>query len=342
MRPGDRPPASGGKTSHRPTRTARGDLLMLLAAAIWGFAFVAQRIGMEHVGPFLFNAVRFTLGTLVLLPFLGRLPAPARADAAGPDLPAARPAPPAGSGPPVAGPRARRVPAQRVRRSLARGGLLAGVLLFGGISLQQMGLVYTTAGKAGFITGLYVVIVPLLALIWGQRAAAGQWVGTALATVGLYLLCITGRLAMDRGDLLVLGGALFWALHVHAIAWLTRELQPVRLACAQFAVCAALSLLMALLTERIELSGVRAASVPILYAGVLSVGVAYTLQVIAQRDAHPAHAAILLSLEAVFAVAGGMIFLAESLTVRGAAGCALMLGGMLASQLSAGRPRSRG
>jgi drug/metabolite transporter (DMT)-like permease len=300
---------------------ARGDALLLLAAAIWGFAFVAQRVGMAHVGPFVFNAVRFTLGVVVLLPFVGRI----RAHEAVPSGPQSE---------------LRCGWSLRLRRSPVGGGFLAGLFLFGGISLQQMGIVYTTAGKAGFITGLYVVIVPLLALLWGQRASVGQWIGTALATTGLYLLCVTGHLEVGRGDLLVLGGACFWAVHVHLIAWLTRDQRPVQLACIQFAVCAVLSLLVALLTEKVSLPGMRAAAVPILYAGVLSVGVAYTLQVVAQRDAHPAHAAILLSMEAVFAVVGGMIFLDESLTARAVLGCLLMLAGMFASQLSPRRTLS--
>ncbi len=319
---GSRAPAAGaGPVADAPSGPV-ADALLLVAAVIWGFAFVAQRAGMAHVGPFLFNAIRFALGAAVLTPFIHRLAAQrtGQLGAAGPTT---------------------REPGAALLRSHALGGLLAGIALFGGISLQQTGLVYTSAGKAGFITGLYVVIVPLMALFWGQRASAWQWLGAALAVAGLYLLSVTGRMSIARGDLLVLGGAVFWAIHVHLIAWLTRSLQPVRLAGIQFWVCAGLSLLVAVLFEPIELAGIVSAAVPILYAGLLSVGVAYTFQVIGQRDAHPAHAAILLSLEAVFAVVGGCALLGETLTPRAGVGCGLMLGAMLVAQLGAGRGRGR-
>jgi drug/metabolite transporter (DMT)-like permease len=302
----DEPATSG-------TRTMRSNVLLLLAAMIWGFGFVAQRAGMEHVGPFLFNGLRFALGTLVLLPFVRRF-----GRKGGWEDDPARP---------------------RLLRSHLLGSLVAGTCLFAGASLQQMGIVYTTAGKAGFITGLYVVIVPLLALFWGHRPSPGQWLGAGLAASGLYLLSITGRLAVARGDLLVLAGAIVWAIHVHLIAYLVRGLCPLRLAAGQFTVTAGLSLAVALLIEPLAAADLSGAAVPILYAGALSVAVAYTLQVVAQRDAHPAHAAIVLSLEAVFAAAGGWLILGEGLTARAAAGCTIMLAGMLCSQLPARRTR---
>jgi drug/metabolite transporter (DMT)-like permease len=328
---------SSHEPGRRTTRTARADAFLLVAAVIWGFAFVAQRAGMAYVGPFVFNAIRFALGAAILTPFIHRLGV---RDAAGGAARGARGARdvavPAGGAIRDAAP-ADRAPGPMLLRSHLLGGLLAGVALFGGISLQQMGIVHTAAGKAGFITGLYVVIVPLMALFWGQRASAWQWLGAVLAVAGLYFLSVTERMAIARGDLLVLGGAVFWAVHVHLIGWLTRSLEPVRLAGIQFWVCAGLSLLVALLVEPIRPAGIVSAAVPILYAGLLSVGVAYTFQVIGQRDAHPAHAAILLSLEAVFAVVGGCTLLGESLTARAMLGCVLMLGAMLVAQLGAGR-----
>jgi drug/metabolite transporter (DMT)-like permease len=205
--------------------------------------------------------------------------------------------------------------------------------IFAGASLQQIGLVYTTAGKAGFITGLYVVIVPILGLLWGQRTNAGTWGGALLAAAGMYLLSVNEDFSIAYGDLLELAGAVMWACHIHLIGWLSPKTDPLRLAFVQFMVCALASLLTAAAIESATLTAILAAALPILYGGALSVGVAYTLQVVAQRHAHPAHAAILLSLEAVFAAVGGWLVLKEVMTGRGIAGCTLMFSGMLVSQL---------
>jgi len=289
------------------TPKLRADLMLLLAAAIWGFAFVAQRLGMEHIGPFAFNGIRFAMGALVLIPLVRyrsrqatEKPAPLKTD--------------------------------------LRKGVILGLVLFAGASLQQFGVVFTTAGKAGFITGLYVVLVPLLGLFVGQKTNRRTWLGAALAVAGLYFLTITGRMHMDKGDMLVFMGAFFWATHVLLIGRWAPHTEPVRLASLQFAVCAVLSLVSALIFESDGWGGVPDALGPILYAGLLSTGVAYTMQVVAQRHAPPAHAAIILSSEAVFAVLGGMVVLSESLATRGLIGCGLMLAGMIISQIE---PRKR-
>ena len=289
--------------------TLKSDALLLLTATIWGFAFVAQRAGMDYVGPFFFNGVRFALGSAVLLPLIFRN-------------------------------RANRHRSDGLRKEIdiktvILGGGFAGVSLFAGASLQQVGLVYTTAGNAGFITGLYVVIVPILGLIWKQRPAAGTWAGAILAATGLYFLSITGDFRIAFGDLLELIGAFFWAGHVLILGWLSPRIDSLKLAFTQFATCSMLSLVAACLVEVISLRGLAQAAIPILYGGVMSVGIAYTLQVVAQKKAHPAHAAILLSLEAVFAAFGGWVLLGETLTVRGMFGCALMFSGMILSQLFA-------
>jgi drug/metabolite transporter (DMT)-like permease len=289
-------------------RSWRGEAYLLLAAAIWGFAFVAQRLGMQHVGPFTFNAVRFALGALAVLPLAPLWERSRLAATAPPEV---------------------RLP----RRTFWLGGVLVGLALFGGSSFQQVGIVTTTAGKAGFITGLYVVIVPVLGQLLGRRSAVATWAGALLAVAGLYLLSVRGALHIERGDLLVLVGAFFWASHVQLIAWLSPGSNPFGLAALQFAICSLLSLAVALLVETLDAGRILAAAVPILYAGLLSAGVAYTLQVVAQRRAHPSHAAIILSLEAVFAVLGGRLILSESLTPRGLIGCGLMLAGMILSQL---------
>jgi drug/metabolite transporter (DMT)-like permease len=290
-------------------RTLKSDALLMLTATIWGFAFVAQRVGMDYVGPFTFNGVRFALGSLSLVPLV-------LLKRRHPSAPAAL-VPPAG------------------RKTILWGGALAGVALFMGASLQQVGLVYTTAGNAGFITGLYVVIVPLLGLFWKQRPDLGTWGGAVLAAAGLYLLSVTAAFRIAYGDLLVLVGAFFWALHVLIIGWLSPRIESVLLACFQFAVCSALSLITAAALETTTPAALMAAALPILYGGLLSVGVAYTLQVVAQRDARPAHAAIILSLESVFAALGGWLLLGEVLSGRALLGCSLMLAGMLLSQLHA-------
>ncbi len=284
----------------------KADALLLLTAAIWGFAFVAQRAGMEHVGPFTFNGVRFLLGSASLLPLVARR---ARTCAA----------PAAGSG----------------RGTFAAGAVL-GLVLFGGASLQQVGIVYTTAGKAGFITGLYVVIVPLLGLGLGHRVRAAGWAGVALATAGMALLSVRGDLTLAPGDGLVLLSAVFWAVHVLVIGRYARRFDAIRLAAVQFAICGLLSLAVALAIEPLAPGAILAAAVPILYGGLASVGIAYTLQIVAQRDAQPTVAAILLSLESVFAALGGFLLLGERLDPRGALGCGLMLAGAIAAQFADG------
>ncbi len=291
----------------------RGDLLLLLTALIWGSAFVAQKVGMDHMGPFMYTGIRFALGAMVLTPlilYFGSLRPPS---AAGEKTP-----------------------------SILLAGLLSGVILFAASILQQIGIIYTTAGKAGFITGLYVVIVPLIGCLWGFRPGAGAGVGAVLAVTGLYLLTITNGLAISFGDSLVLACAFMYALHVLAIGWMAPRMDVLRLAALQFWFCAALSLLVGMAVEELTWSMVKSAAVPILYGGVLSVGVAFTLQVVAQKRAPPTHAAVILSLETVFAVLTGALILGEYLSLRGWTGCALMLAGMLAAQLDSVYPAKKG
>ncbi|WFS62775.1 DMT family transporter [Pseudodesulfovibrio thermohalotolerans] len=299
------------------TRAFRADVLLFITAAIWGLAFVAQRVGMEHVGPLTFNGIRFALGAVALIPLAMTM-------------------------------ERRRVPGTAVadRKRMAVGGIFLGLALFIGASLQQIGLAgpqlaefgleASTAGKAGFITGLYVVLVPIFGLLLAQRPGWGTWVGASLAVVGMYLLSVSADLTISFGDMLVLVGAFFWAGHVLLVGKLSPGLDGVdaiKLSTIQFAACAILSLIGAVATEEITLAGIFGAGPAILYGGLMSVGVAYTLQVVAQRDAQPAHAAIILSLESVFAAVGGWMMLGEVLTTRGMVGCALMLGGMVLSQL---------
>lgn len=287
------------------TSNWRANLLLLLTAMIWGFSFVAQRQGMEHVSPFTFNATRFAIGAASLVPII--LFNRRKQKTANP--------------PPL------------LSMATIAGGLCLGVALFLGASLQQIGIVETTAGKAGFITGLYVIIVPLLGLLWKQKTGRGTWVGAILAVTGMYFLSVTDDFSISKGDLLVLISALFWAIHVQLIYWLLQKFNALLLSLYQFLFCSLFSCFAAFKWETITINGIQGALFPILYTGIFSVGIAYTLQIVAQKQAHPAHAAIILSLESVFAVVGGYFFLTEVISIRGLFGCGLMLTGMILSQL---------
>lgn len=286
-------------------KTLRSDLLLLLTSAIWGFAFVAQLKGMEFIGPYLYNGIRFTIGSVSLLPliyFLNRKQS------------------------------TKKKKTQISRKEIFPAGLLAGSVLFLGSSLQQVGLQYTTAGKAGFITGLYVILVPILGIILKHKTGIPTWIGALMAAAGLYFISVRGDFSIGKGDLLILSCSIFFALHVLTIDYFSKKIEPVLLASIQFAWCALFSFIVALIKEPILLDSIISATIPILYGGLGSVGTAYTLQVIAQKDAPPAHSAIIMSLESVFALIGGIIFLAEGMTARGYMGCSLMLAGMLVSQ----------
>ena len=284
----------------------RADLTLLAVAIVWGSAFVVCRLAAAQTGSFLYNGARFLLGVVTLLPFVGaRLRGLARVE--------------------------------------AWGGVLAGALLFVASGLQQMGLQFTTAGKAGFITGLYVVLVPLfLALVWRQWPRGSTWAASLLAAVGLYLLSAVEQLALAPGDGLELVGAVFWALHVILIGRLAQRVDVLRLALMQYLVCGLLSLTTGLLFESSTAPGLVSAWWAILYTGVLSVGLGYTLQVIGQQHAPAADASVILSGEAVFAALAGWLILDERLTPWQLLGCALMLAGMLLAQASTWRAGDRG
>ncbi|MHC5062106.1 MAG: DMT family transporter [Planctomycetota bacterium] len=282
------------------------DLIFLLAAVIWGLTFVAQRVGMEHVEPFTFIAARFMVGSIFLVPFV--LITSRRNKDKGSER-------------------------KKDRKSFLFWSAGAGAFLFLGAAFQQYGLVYTTAGKAGFITGLYVVLVPILGLFFGHKTGAWTWVGAVLAVAGLYLLSIKGRFEVDPGDMMVFVCAFFWAGHVLTIALISKRYDVLKVALFQNLICFLLALVMAVITEEIVLERLIDALVPILYAGIMSTGIAFTLQVIGQRHAHPTHASILMSTEAVFAVVGGWLILGEVMSGRNFAGCVLMLAGMVISQI---------
>jgi len=281
----------------------QANLILLLTALIWGFGFVAQRMGMDHLGPYAFNVCRFLVGALSLLPLLFFF----RKKESGPT---------------------------ELNPSFWKFSILAGFALFGGATLQQVGIQYTTVGKAGFITGLYVVIVPILGLFLRQKIGMWTVIGCTLAVLGLYFLSIKEDFSMGWGETMVLIGAFFWAVHVQVIGTANkRNLNPIKLALVQYLVCAALNLLLSLVFETFHLDQVILASGAILYGGIVSVGIAFTLQVIAQKKVEPSRAAIILNLEAVFAVLAGWLFFTELLTMKEWLGCGLMFLGMILSQM---------
>ena len=279
--------------------------VLLLTAAIWGLAFVAQRVGMDHMGAFAFNGIRFALGSISLLPviyFFGKKSdnEEEKIDA---DL-----------------------------KTTIVSGIIAGCILFIAASLQQVGLMYTTAGKAGFITSLYIVLVPIYGIFLKQKTHYTTWIGAVIAVIGLYLLSINEAFIIEYGDRLEIIGAFFWAAHIQVIGKFVKKVDAIKLSSVQFAVCAILSMITAFIFEDVDFSGIQNALVPLFYGGVLSAGVAYTLQAVGQKHAKPSHAAIALSMEAVFAAIGGILLLQETLPMKGYLGCALMLAGMLITQ----------
>ncbi len=284
----------------------RGCFLLLLTALIWGSAFVAQSAGMQHIGPFTFNCIRTLLGGAVLLPvILGmRL------------LRRGRPAP------------------KTDLRMTVRGGICCGVLLCIASGFQQAGIVYTTAGKAGFITALYVVLVPLLGLLTHKKPPKRIWLCVLCAVAGFWLLCMKEPFRPGRGDLLVLCCTLFFAFHIITVDYFCeRAVDPTVMSCIQFLTAGCLLGIGMLLFESPQLSAIRGAGVPILYAGIMSCGVAYTLQILGQRETPPALATLLMSLESVFAALSGWLILHERLSLRECAGCFLVFTAVTAAQL---------
>lgn len=287
----------------------RADALLLLAALLWGIGFVPQQLAMAHIGPLTFVGVRFALAALCMLPLLARSPA--------------------------------RAPGPAPRWPWITGGL-AGLALALGSVVQQAGVARTTVSNAGFITGLYVVIVPLLGVALRRPVRAAHGVGALLAVAGMYLLTITESAGMGTGDLLVLASAFLWSVQILVIDRFAPEVDAVRMSIVQFALAAALAGSVALVIEAPSWAEVLAARWSILYAGVFASAIAFTLQIVAQRAAPAAHAAIIFSLEAVFAAVAGRVLLDEQLTARQLAGCAVILAGILCSQLDriAGRASS--
>ena len=297
------------------THSLRADLLMLLAALIWGCSFVAQRLSLATIGPFFFTGIRFLLGALVVAALSHWLKAAETT--------------PAGD-----------VPASRQRWPWGAGSVL-GVVVAISICAQQIGLAYTKVANAGFISSMYVILVPILSLVTGQRLRWGIVAGALCATVGLYYLS-GEHLKLSYGDGLELFGAAAISVQLMVLGSATQRYDPLRLALVQNTVCALACLSVAVFVETITLSDIRHSAIPILYCGALSVGVGYAIQAIAQKDAVPAHAAIIFSMEGVFSALAAWIIIGETLSLHAIWGCALVVAGCVLSQVGPLRRRMSG
>lgn len=285
--------------------------MLLLTAFIWGTAFVAQSVGMDYLEPFTFNGVRSLIGGVALLPCIWLLRV--MNGKSGNDLEAD-----GGRG---------------SRRDLAAGGIACGLLLFAASSLQQIGIQYTTAGKAGFITAFYIVLVPVFGIFLRKKIGWKVWLAVVIAVAGLYLLCIKEGFTIGKGDVLIFLCALVFTMHILTIDYFSPKVDGVRMSCIQFFVCGIVSLPFMFLLEEPEIVSLLAGWKPLLYAGVLSCGVAYTLQIIGQKNVNPAVASLLLSLESCFSVLAGWAVLKESLSLRESIGCVLMFAAIILAQL---------
>lgn len=283
---------------------AKSTFLLFLTAIIWGFAFVAQRVGAEFVGAFTFNGIRFLLGSLSLIPVIAIF-------------------------------EREKFDKSKFVKTLIPS-IIAGVILFIASTLQQLGVEWTgSAGKAGFLTGLYIVLVPVIRFFMGKKTSILTFFGAMFALVGLFFLCMTGdEMSFGKGDIVLIIGAFFWAAHILVVDKYVNNISPLKFSMMQFFICGFLSIIFALSTETIELSAIKSAGIPILYGGLMSVGVAYTCQILGQKDADPTFASIVFSTESVFSAVGGAIILNEIMSGRGYLGCILIFIGIILSQLN--------
>lgn len=290
----------------------RNSILLLLAATIWGVAFVAQSVAMDYIGPFTFNCIRSLLGGAVLLPVIGIFSISKKEKSEKSEE-----------------------PFFKRNRTLIIGGLCCGLALCIASNLQQIGIVTTSAGKAGFITAFYIVFVPIVNLFFGKKSSFLIWISVALALVGLYLLCITESLSINQGDLYLLLCAIVFTIHILVIDHFSPLVDGVKMSCIQFFVSGILSAIPMFLFEEPSFTQLKAASVSILYAGIMSCGVAYTLQIVGQKNMNPTIASLILSLESVVSVLAGWVILHQTLSVREIIGCILMFGAIIFAQLPA-------
>lgn len=292
----------------------RNFFLLLLAAFIWGVAFVAQSEAAEIIGPFTYLASRSVLGCITLLPVIAVIDAKKRAQGDSAAVPADK---------------------KTDRAILIKGGIACGIMLFCGSIFQQIGIASTTVGKAGFITAMYIVFVPVIGVFFGKKAGLGLWLSVALAVCGLFMLTVKGGFGFSRGDVIVFIGTLGFTGHILVIDKFSAKTDGVKMSCIQFFVCAVISAIGMFIFEKPAFSDILAAWLPIVYAGVFSSGVAYTLQIVGQKGLSPTLASLTLSMESVFSALAGFVILKERLSLKELIGCALMLAAIILAQLPA-------
>ncbi|MFV0341963.1 MAG: DMT family transporter [Anaerocolumna sp.] len=301
-------------------KTLLGESLLLLTAFIWGAAFVAQRIGGDLIGPFTFNAIRMLIGGITLLPFIYFKNKKESKEKEA-------------------------INQKNSNKTLLIGGILCGLVLFAASNLQQIGLSYSTASKAGFITALYIIIVPIIGIFLKKRPSIALWISIIIALCGMYLLCINEGFTIASEDLVLIVSSFTFSIHILVIDHFSPKVDGVKMSCIQFFVGSFLSTIIMFLVEKPEMSAILSAWMPILYTGVFSCGVAYTLQIVGQKRVSPFIASLIMSMEAVFSALGGWLILGESLSSRELAGCFLLFFAIIIAQLPAlkiNKPQNKG
>lgn len=295
----------------KETSTLKNSLLLLLTATIWGVAFVAQSVSMDYIGGFTFNAIRNIIGAITLVPVILIF---SKQDPAADQNPADR---------------------QKARKTLITGGICCGILLCLASNFQQFGIKYTTVGKAGFITACYIIIVPIIGIFLKKKCSPFIWIAVLLSLGGLYLLCISPGegFSIGKGDTLVLICAVVFSFHILTVDHFSPLVDGVKMSCIQFLVCGILSGIPALIFENPNITNILQAWMPILYAGILSCGVAYTLQIVGQKGMNPTVASLIMSLESCISVIAGWLILGQNLSSREIFGCVLMFGAIMLAQL---------
>ena len=296
----------------------RSSLLLFLAASIWGVAFVAQSVGMDYMGPFTFNGARSLIGGIVLLPLIAVRERSRKKNGGEAETPEKK----------------------KARRKVTLlGGCCCGLAICTASMFQQYGIQYTTVGKAGFITTLYIIIVPIMGLFFGKKVRRIVWAGAALAAAGMYLLCVNETLSLNKGDLLVFLCAVIFSVHILVIDYFSPTADGVKLSCIQFFVAGILCTIGAFLLETPSWDALVSGAVPVLYAGVMSCGVAYTLQIIGQRNLDPTVASLILSLESVVSVLAGWVILDQTMNGKEIFGCVLVFAAVILVQLPGKKPQ---
>lgn len=293
----------------------KSSLILLLTATIWGVAFVAQSVGMEYIGPFTFNAIRCVLGGLVLNPVILVLKKKKETGAENQE--------------------------KEDKKTLWAGGIACGVILCIASNLQQFGIMEASVGKSGFFTALYIVMIPVIGIFIGKRPGIKLWFCVALAVVGMYLLCMKdGSFTIERADIMLLLCALVFSFHILVVDYFSPKVDGVKMSCIQFFVCGVLSAVGMLFTETPDISNIQAAWLPLLYAGLLSCGVGYTLQIVGQKGINPVIASLIMSLESVISALAGWVILGQVLSPKEILGCVLMFVAIIITQIPIGNKKT--